>query len=119
MAWQGHVIGALFLRTYREGPRFSEDDVAFSQVVAEVTAGALRLAHKLERLQTRDGAQDLLVANKERAALLLFLRRLLAAYSDRDRTRGADEVLAEASGEEIERLVGVALTVVTQEAGGR
>lgn len=119
MAWQGQVIGALFLRTYREGPRFSEDDVAFSQVVAEVTAGALRLAYKLERLQTRDGAQDLLVANKERAALLLFLRRLLAAYSDRDHTRGGDEILAEASGEEVERLVGVALTVVSQEAGGR
>jgi hypothetical protein len=52
---------------------------------------------------------------RERAALLGFLRRLLIAFGERD---GAwDEgLLARASAAELDRLVGVVLTVVQQEA---
>jgi hypothetical protein len=54
-------------------------------------------------------------AERERAAMLGFLRRFLHAFGDRD---GAwDEgLLARASSDELDRLVGVALTVLTSEA---
>jgi hypothetical protein len=57
-------------------------------------------------------------AERERAALIGFLRRFLSAFGDRD---GAwDEgLLARASGNELDRLVGVALTVLTNEAQAR
>ncbi len=117
MTWQGHVIGVLFLRSYREGLPFTEDDVEFCRVVAEVTARALRMAHRTERLQARQGMRSLLVADRERAAMLAFLRRLLDAFADRERAFG-ETLLAKVSAQELERLVGVALTVVGQEARG-
>jgi GAF domain-containing protein len=115
MTWHGHVIGTLFLRTDRDGPAFQTEDMEFCRVVAEVTARALRMAHRLERLQARHGSQALLVADRERAALLGFLRRLLGAYGDRERSQG-EALLPRVSGQELDRLVGVALTVIGQEA---
>jgi len=117
MNWQGHVIGTLFLRTYREGLPFTEDDVEFCRVVAEVTSRALRVAHRLERLQARQGMQALLVADRERAAMLGFLRRLLDTFGDREKSFG-ESLLPKVSAQELDRLVGVALTVIGQEARG-
>lgn len=117
MNWQGHVIGTLFLRTYREGLPFTEDDVEFCRVVAEVTSRALRVAHRLERLQGRQGMQALLVADRERAAMLGFLRRLLDTFGDREKAFG-EALLPKVSNQELDRLVGVALTVIGQEARG-
>jgi len=117
MLWQGHVIGALFLRTARDGTPLSRQDLEFSQVVAEATARALRLSHRLERLQARDGTRALLVADRERAALVAFLRRLLTAFGELDRA-GGESLLPRVSGQEIDRLVGVALSVIGQEARG-
>lgn len=117
MLWQGHVIGALFLRTAREGAPLHSEDLAFCQVVAEATARALRLSHRIERLQARDGARALLVADRERAALLAFLRRLLAAFGDRERSVG-ESLLPRVAAHEVDRLVGVALSVIGQEARG-
>jgi GAF domain-containing protein len=119
MAWEGHVIGTLFLRTYHEGPTLTEADLEFCRVVAEVTARALRLAHRLERLQARQGAQALLVADRERAAMLAFLRRLLGAFGEREEAWGEGGLLPRVSGVELDRLVGVALTVIGQEARGK
>src|SRR5690242_5261525 len=48
--WRGVAIGAIFLRTFRDGPTFSDEDVRFVQVVASLTAQALRNAHRYERL---------------------------------------------------------------------
>jgi GAF domain-containing protein len=118
MNWQGHVIGTVFLRTYQEGPALSEADVDFCRIVAEVTARALRLAHRLERLQARQGAQSLLVADRERAAMLAFVRRLLGAFGEREESWG-EGLLPKVSAAELDRLVGVALTVIGQEAGGK
>jgi two-component system cell cycle response regulator len=115
MSWQGNVIGALFLRTYQGGPRFTQDDVEFCRVAAEVTARALHFAHRLERAQARAGGPALLAADRERAALLAFVHRLLAAAVDR---WPVDEILARASGPELDRLVGVALGAISREAGG-
>src|SRR5581483_3422662 len=48
--WQGTVIGAIFLRTDRDAEPFSDADVRFCQVVASLTAKALRNAHRFEAL---------------------------------------------------------------------
>ena len=112
------VIGALFLRTYREGPAISEEDIEFSRVVAEVTARGLRLAHRLEQLQSPQGTQAVARADRERAALIGFLGRLVPAFAERD-PAFAEGMLARASSNELDRLVGVALTVIGQEAKGR
>jgi GAF domain-containing protein len=117
MTWQGHVIGTLFLRTYREGQPFTEEDLDFCKVVAEATARALRVAHRMERLQARQGMQALLVADRERAAMLAFLQRLMDSFADRERTYG-EALLPRLSGQELDRLVGVALSVIGQEARG-
>src|SRR5216110_1227956 len=53
ITWRGVAIGAIFLRTFRDGPTFSDEDVRFVQVVASLTAQALRNAHRYERLEQR------------------------------------------------------------------
>ncbi len=46
--WRGTTIGAIFLRTERDAAPFDERDVRFCQVVASLTANALRNAHRFE-----------------------------------------------------------------------
>ena len=53
ISWRGAAIGAIFLRTFRDGPSFSAADLEFCQVVANLTAKALRNAHRFERLRQR------------------------------------------------------------------
>jgi GAF domain-containing protein len=118
MLWQGHVIGTLFLRTYQDGPPLAEKDLEFCRVVADVTARALRMAHRLERLQARQGSQELLAADRERVALIAFLRRLLAGFTEREDGSGQG-LLPKASAAELDRLVGVAMTALAREARGR
>jgi two-component system sensor histidine kinase ChiS len=48
--WQGTTIGAILIRTEREGSSFSDGDIRFCQGVAALTANALSAAH---RSQTR------------------------------------------------------------------
>src|SRR5207249_5702956 len=38
ITWRGVAIGTIFLRTLRDGPTFSDEDVRFVQVVASITA---------------------------------------------------------------------------------
>jgi GAF domain-containing protein len=114
MTWQGHVIGALFLRTYQDGPSFSADDLEFCRVVAEITARSLRLIHRLERLQARHTAPGTLAADRGRAALLVFTHRLLGAWLERGRS---GDLLARVADPEIDRLVEVALSALHREAG--
>jgi GAF domain-containing protein len=116
ITWRDVPIGAIFLRTYRDGAELAQQEVEFCRVVADLTARALRQAHHFERLHaTRGGGTAAVAVERERAAMLGFLRRFLLAFGDRD---GAwDEgLLARASSEELDRLVGVALTVLTSEA---
>src|SRR5512146_15789 len=77
--WRGVAIGAIFLRTFRDGPTFSDSDVRFVQVVASLTAQALRNAHRYERLAQRQAetGETLRRMELERVALLSFLRRLM------------------------------------------
>lgn len=118
--WRGVAIGAIFLRTFRDGPTFSDSDVRFVQVVASLTAQALRNAHRYERLAQRrqDAGKEAQHIELEGVALLSFLRRLMDAVAER---QGAwtEGLLPRASGEELDRLVGVALAVIQEEAKGR
>src|SRR5881396_2240640 len=53
ITWRGVAIGAIFLRTFRDGPKFSDEDVRFVQVVASITAQALRQALVAVRVAQR------------------------------------------------------------------
>jgi two-component system sensor histidine kinase ChiS len=119
ITWRGAPIGAIFLRTFRDGPAFTEADVHFCQVVASLTAKALRNAHRFERLQLRRGEDPAgRAADRERAALVGFMRRLLDGFATKEEPWG-EGALARASTTEVDRLVGVAMTVLSQEAAGR
>ena len=115
ISWKGSSIGAIFLRTFRENPGFSDADIQFCQVVAGLTAKALRNAHRFERLQRRQGGPTAESADRERAALIGFVRRLLDAYAEREAELD-DAMLPRASSDELERLVEVAMTVLGQES---
>lgn len=119
ITWRGVPIGAIFLRTFRDGPAFAEADVHFCQVVASLTAKALRNAHRFERLQLRRGEDPVgKAADRERAALVGFLRRLIDAFAAKEEPWG-EGALARASTAEVDRLVEVAMTVLSQEAAAR
>ncbi len=118
--WEGSVIGAIFLRTEREAEPFSESDVAFCQTVATLTAKALRNAHRFESLL--HGQEDVTLAHRkaelQRVALVGFLRRLLDRYARNEDQVWAETLLPRAAGEELERLVTVAMQVLEEEAKG-
>lgn len=118
--WRRVAIGAIFLRTYRDGPTFSDEDVRFVQVVASLTAQALRNAHRYERLTQRqqETGDTLRQMELERVALVSFLRRLLDAFGGREGA-WAEALLPRASSDELDRLVGVAMAVIQEEAKGR
>src|SRR6058998_868588 len=84
--WRSAAIGAIFLRTFRDGPTFSDADVQFVQVVGALTAQTLRNAHRYERLLQRQNQSDdqLRSVELERVALLAFLRRLLDSFGQRE-----------------------------------
>jgi GAF domain-containing protein len=117
--YRGAAIGCIFLRTFKEGGRFSDADVRFCQVVAELTAKALRNAHRYESLvrRTRDASEEMHRADLQRLALVSYLQRLLTAFTAQDKT-SLEQLLAASSGAELERLVGVAMAVLAEEAKG-
>ncbi|MEO7985182.1 MAG: GAF domain-containing protein [Gemmatimonadales bacterium] len=119
ISWRGAAIGAIFLRTFRDGPTFSATDLEFCQVVANLTAKALRNAHRFERLRQRRGEDETLRRREgEQAALLGFMRQLLARVPAVNPLR--DDAPADpADSPEIERLVEVARAVLSQESASR
>jgi GAF domain-containing protein len=117
ISWRGTAIGAIFLRTFRDGPSFSAADLQFCQVVANLTAKALRNAHRFERLRKRKGEDEEARRRvQEQAALIGFLRRLLAVYPPPSEEEPG---LAQGIASELERLVGVAQAVLSQESTSR
>lgn len=115
ISWRGVAIGAIFLRTFRDGAELAEQEVEFCRIVADLTSRALRQAHHFERLRaTQGGGAAAVAAERERAAMLGFLRRFLMAFGDRD-AAWDEGLLARAISDELDRLVGVALTVLTSE----
>lgn len=120
MQWQGAIIGALFVRTTRDTPPLAEGDVRFFGLVASLTAKALRNAHRFETLiqQQQDVAAEQRKADLQRIALLAFLRRLLDGAARAGNQVWAEALLPRESDEELERLVGVTLKVLDEEARG-
>jgi GAF domain-containing protein len=118
--WRLDVIGAIFLRTERDATPFSDDDVRFCQVIADLTAKALRNAHRFETLLRSSNPQPVeqRQADLQRIALVAFLRRLLVTYAASEDHVWAETLLPRASDEELERLVGVAMHVIEEEAKG-
>jgi len=119
ISWRGAAIGEILLRTFSAGPSFSAADLQFCQVVANLTAKALRNAHRFERLQERRGeGGELRQREREQAALIGFMRQLLAVYPPPTASE-VDGDLAAAGSPELGRLVGVAQAVLGQEALSR
>src|SRR5437870_2252842 len=120
ITWRSAAIGAIFLRTFRDGPTFSDEDVGFVQVVASITAEALRNAHRYERLAQRqqETGETMRRMELERVALLSYLRRMLGAFGEREGA-WAEGLLPRASADELDRPVGVAMAGIPEEAKGR
>jgi two-component system sensor histidine kinase ChiS len=117
--YRGAAIGCMFLRTFKEGSAFSDNDVRFCQIVAELTAKSLRNAHRYEALvkRTRESSEEMRRADMQRLALVSFLQRLLTAFTGHDKL-SIEQLLADSSAAELDRLVGVAMTVLGEEAKG-
>ncbi len=110
-------MGAIFLRTFRDGPGFSEADVRFIQVIASLVAKALRNAHRYEQLlKQADQPESARREDLRRAVFVSFLARLFDAYTGRD--DATERLLSKAAGEELERLVEIAMAVFAEEAKG-
>jgi len=118
--WRGTTIGAIFLRTERDAAPFSDRDVRFCQVIASLTANALRNAHRFEALvKGEEKAQQSQRAGElQRIALLAFIRRLIERYTNSEDHMWAETLLATHADEELERLTSVALEVISEEAKG-
>ncbi|MBI3791651.1 MAG: GAF domain-containing protein [Gemmatimonadetes bacterium] len=116
--WRAQVVGALFLRTRRSLPPLTDEDVRFVQVVAVTTARALRQAHHFEAL-LRDGttANEERAAERRRIALLAFVRRLLERVDEAQPEAASEAALDGDARGELDRLVGVALTVFDEQLG--
>jgi GAF domain-containing protein len=118
--WRGSVIGAIFLRSERDGVAFSDSDVRFCQVIASLTAKALRNAHRFEALlrSTQDQTSAQRTTELQRIALVAFLRRLLDRFAQSEDHAWSETLLPKASDEELDRLVGIAMRVLDEEAKG-
>ena len=118
--WRQTVIGAIFLRTERDATPFSDSDVRFCQVIASLTAKALRNAHRFEAMvrATQDVTHAQRRAELQRIAIIAFVRRLLDRYTNTEDHMWAETLLPRASDEELERLVNVAMQVIEEEAKG-
>lgn len=116
--WRQIPIGAIFLRTFRDGPAFSDADVRFTQVVASLAAKALRNAYRYERLARQRGSRGERGRRDDRRRLVLvgFLRRLLDAYGEGDGSLA--EQLSHSAVEELDRLVDLTMAVLAEEAKG-
>jgi hypothetical protein len=94
--------------------------VRFCQVVASLTAKALRNAHRFEALlrDQKDTSEGQRRADLQRVALISFVRRLFQRYTKSDDHVWAETLLPKASDEELERLVTVAMQVIDEEGKG-
>ncbi len=120
--YRGAAIGCIFLRTFKDGDVLSDSDIRFTQTVADLTAKALRNAHRYESLirRTRGAAADAEGTHRadvERVALVTFLQRLLDAFAQRDHA-AIEQLLPNTSAAELQRLVGVTMAVLAEEAKG-
>lgn len=116
ITWRRVVIGAIFLRTFKGSPAFSEEDLKFTQALGSLTAKTLRSAWRYEKLQAMAAAGPSggeRRAEQERTAFVAFLERLSRAMAKRH--GGVSERIGRTAGEELDRLVDIAVTVLAEE----
>ena len=120
IAWRGVVIGAMFLRTFRDGQAFADADIRFFQVIGGLTAKVLRNAYRYERMAQRQSetSESLRRANLERVALVAYLKRLLDAFAKQDGA-ASEGLLSETAAAELDRLTEVTMTVLQEEGKAR
>jgi GAF domain-containing protein len=120
ITWRRVAIGAIFLRTERDGAAFSEQDIAFTQAVAQLAAKALRVVYRYERLMKRHAEQTEAArrAERERIALIGFLRRLMGSVAERHGHQ-TEEQLGKTVADELDRLVDITMAVLAEEGKGR
>src|SRR5437870_4837592 len=106
-----HFIDILQAIARKLGEAFGLDRCSI--FLAERGGRTVRLVASYEDPTIRNYMVDL-----ERVALLSFVRRLLAAFGEREGA-WAEGLLPRASAEELDRLVGVAMAVIQEEAKGR
>ena len=120
--YRGAAIGCNFLRTFKDGDVLSEADIRFTQTVADLTAKTLRNAHRYETLIRRTkgiaaDAEGTHRADIQRVALVAYLQKLLDAFAQADRA-AVEQLLPNTSAAELQRLVGVTMAVLAEEAKG-
>jgi GAF domain-containing protein len=120
--YRGAAIGCIFLRTFKDGDVLSEADIRFTQTVADLTAKTLRNAHRYETLIRRTkgiaaDAEGTHRADIQRVALVAYLQKLLDAFAQADRA-AVEQLLPNTSAAELQRLVGVTMAVLAEEAKG-
>ncbi len=120
--YRSATIGCIFLRTFKDGDVLSDGDIRFTQTVADLTAKALRNAHRYESLikRSRGGAADAEGTHRadvERVALVAYLQKVLDAFAQRD-AAAIEQLLPDTSAAELQRLVGVTMAVLAEEAKG-
>jgi len=120
--YRGAAIGCIFLRTFKDGEPLSEGDIKFTQTVADLTAKALRNAHRYESLikRTRGIEADAEASHRndiQRVALVAYLQKLLETFAQHDRA-AIEQLLPNTSAAELQRLVGVTMAVLAEEAKG-
>jgi hypothetical protein len=89
-------------------------------VIASLTANALRNAHRFEAA-VRDEQEAQVTSRRgelQRIALIAFVRRLIDRYTNAEDHMWAETLLATHADEELERLVSVAMEVISEEAKG-
>ncbi|MDH4043854.1 MAG: GAF domain-containing protein [Gemmatimonadota bacterium] len=120
ITWRRVAIGAIFLRTDRDGRAFSEQDIAFTQAVAAVAAKALRVVYRYDRLLRRHEEQTEAVrrTERERIALIAYLRRLMESVAERPGHQ-SEEQLGRTVVDELDRLVDITMAVLAEEGKGR
>jgi len=118
--WRSEPVGAIFLRTFRSGPTFTDTDVRFIQVVAGLAARALRNAYRYEQLlqNQSDESEEAQRGERRRIVLISLLKRLLDAHVESDQKWG-ESLISNTSGEELDRLVDIAVAVLAEESKAR
>jgi GAF domain-containing protein len=120
ITWRSDPVGVIFLRTFRSGPTFSDADVRFIQVVASLSARALKNAHRYEQVlknQDEESAEAKRAARR-RITLVAFMKRFFDAYVKGDEKWGESRI-SRTSSEELDRLVEIALAVFAEESKAR
>ena len=120
--YKGAAIGCIFLRTFKDGDPLSESDIRFTQTVADLTAKALRNAHRYENLVKR--TRGCRPTPRARTAPTSSGSPWWPTSSDCSRRspsttgRRSSSCCRNTSAIELERLVGVTMAVLAEEAKG-